>query len=223
MRRLPICERSARKVARKTEFLSQEFIRALQDKCFSYVLATERLHDTRGKRIDPKELVNDPIFRAIHYYREFWLAQITFQENEGDSPGQQPSIEVDPYQTQRLAAQLFQAIGTCDPSILLRIADLMKLNERVRAKYDFLLCAKDVVLPWHYYAGRAALSFSTDGTVPTKNDVKEWAIKLRARASLPAKAGTKALQEIMAAAPKNIPKQWRRIFRELGLADLPQR
>jgi hypothetical protein len=210
-------------MVRKTKFLSPEFISVLREKCFSYVLATERWHDAQGKRVDAKELVNDPVFGAIHYYREIWLAQIDFQENEGDSPGQRLSIEVDPYQTQRLAAQLFQAIGTFDPSILLRIADLMKLNERARAKYDFLLRAKDVVLPWHYYAGKAALSFLTDSTVPTKEDIKELAIKLRDQASLPARAGAKALQEKMVEVRKNMSKQWRRIFRELALADLPQR
>jgi hypothetical protein len=210
-------------VAQETKFLSQEFIRGLQNKCFSYVLATERWHDAHGKRIDPKELVKDPIFRAIHYYREFWLAQMAFQENEADSPGQRPSIEVDLYQIQRLEAQLFQAIGTFDPSILLRIADLMQLNERARAKYDFLLRAKDVVLPWNFYAGRAALSFLIDGVVPTKDDVKEWALKLRARDRLPAKANKKALQEKIAEMRKQAPAQWRRIFRDLALTTLPPR
>jgi hypothetical protein len=203
-----------------SKFLSQEFIRTLRDKCFSYVLTTERWHDAEGKRVDPKELVNEPVFRAIHYYRELWLAQIDFQENEGDSPGQRLSIEVDPYQTDRLTAQLFQAIGTFDPLMLQRLIDLMKLNERARVKDDFLLRAKDVVLPWHYYAGRAALSFLAYGTVPTKEDVKELAIKLRARTSLSAKVGTETPKERIVEMRKHAPNQWRRIFRDLDLVDL---
>jgi hypothetical protein len=210
-------------VAPETDYLSPKFIRALREKCFSYVLTTERWHDAQGKRVDPKTLVNDPVFRAIHYLRESWLAQITYQEIEGDSPGLPLSVEVDQYQAQRLAAHVFQAVGAFDPRILRRLADLMELNERARAKYDVLLRSKDVVLPWEYYAGMAALSYLINGAMPTKEDVKGLAIKLRAQTSLPVRTGTKALTEKISEVRKQDSKQWRRIFRKLNLTGLPQR
>jgi hypothetical protein len=209
-------------VAPKTEFLSPEFIHTLLEKCFSYVLATERWHDAQGKRVDPKKLVNDPIFRAVHYYRKIWLAQKVLQGDEGDPPSQWPTSKADPNQTQLLADTVLQAVGAGDSEALRHLADLVELNERAQAKCDFLRRPKGVGLPWNYYAGMAALSYLLNTTVPTKEDIKELAIRLRAQASLPAKSGMKALQEKMAGIRKTTP-QWRHIFRDLGLASLSQR
>ena len=56
-------------MARTPDFLSPEFIRTLREKCFSYVLATDRLYDAHGKRVDTKRLSSE--------IRSFALSTIT--------------------------------------------------------------------------------------------------------------------------------------------------
>jgi len=155
------------------------------------------------------------VFRAIHYFREFWQAQEALQEFKGTAT----SSGADQNQVLLLVDGFLQAVGTGDGKAVHHLAELVDLNEGCRIKEN-ILTRGAAVLPWHYYVGRAALSFLTDGTVPTKDDVKELAIKLRARACLPTNAGTKALTEKIGAMRKQVLKRWRRVFRDLDLVYL---
>jgi hypothetical protein len=202
-----------------TKFLAPEFRQALREKCFSYLLATEQAYDATGKRIKTKDLIADPIFRAIHYYRDFYLAQEALHEVRQIVPDL-TSREPDPKQTQLLVSELLRAIGIFDQPAVQRVLVLMGLNERCRINDNFLQRTQQLILPWAYYIGTAAFIYLTDQTVPTKEDVIELALQLRTRDCLPARVSRQTLQEKVAEVRKTIPKQWRRIFREVGLTDL---
>jgi len=208
----------------QSRLLTPQFLNTLREKCFSYVLALERHHGDRGKRLDTKQLVNDPLYRALHYYREFCSSHEVLQGLQGEFPSSVPStlLKADPIQTDVLIAECLRAVGAGNPKPLRQLADLVELNECTRVRQDIFLRNSEV-LPWHYYVGMAALKFLNDGIIPTRADVKGLAIKFRAGVHFSPSADEKMIKEKIDEMRKQAPRQWRRIFRELDLADLPPR
>jgi len=83
---------------------------------------------------------------------------------------------------------------------------------------------------WRYYAGTAALRFLSKGVVPTKKEVREQAVMERAvheslRAAIEIQSSTweKDFDQKLEFARRESPSQreWTRIFKDLGLSELP--
>src|SRR5262249_14053753 len=121
----------------------------------------------------------------------------------------------------RLLSQTYlRAVRFGDLEMLSRLRKLSELYEKrfVRSRYTG---GKRAPLPWHYFAGIAALKFLTRGSIPTKRMVRQVAFLERARYELPAGSSSEELELKMREVRNQAPKRWARIWKDLGLSGLP--
>jgi hypothetical protein len=109
-----------------------------------------------------------------------------------------------------------------EPGKLRDLATILKLcgGRQLDAKH----------IPWSYYTASAALRFLDEGCLPTKGQVKQQAIRQRVLEELllsrpPGEALTNRglvyakFEDMLHKTPAN----WRRVFRDLDLIELPAR
>jgi hypothetical protein len=221
--------------------LSEEFIQALYERALSYYVGADSLKNSLGGRF-PKTVINDPAFRAISYCRA-WA--VTNQRAIVLPVSWRP----DSKNEELLAVEFVRAVSAGN---LNRLRDLIKFCGLIEDRFfkPPKRHSKRDPICWHYYAGIAACQFLLKGTVPTKKEVTEAALRERAIVEVPPwdasweskghrewsnrkkqQGGKKPpsvkdlraaqiAQKIKELRPLQ-PKSWPRVFRELGLGDLP--
>jgi hypothetical protein len=226
------------------EFTSPAFIQALKTKIEEhYFQASTR--KSGGQRF-PRETNSDRFFRAIAYCQKLNhdIQRLTARSVENYAHALEVQFTVDlkaslestrerllqNYQMLRkpelealIAGEFLNAAIRGDIERLQGLVDLCRLHKERALDHPE---NKRYPIPWHYFVGLAACMDLTKGTVPTKKDVKEAAIRHRASVDAVKKYGERTilldpeiekLKEQVSKSPPN----WSRIFRDLGLSELP--
>jgi hypothetical protein len=227
------------------DFTSRSFIQAVQEKTAQhYFMASTR--KSGGKQL-PKEITSDPVFRAIAYCQKWYHDVKTLRalsvEDAVKQIGGEPSKETNAtiektldtlrklYQSQH-KPELEELIGRHFVSAAVqgnieRLQELVVLCELHKSRRLESPEMKRYPIPWHYFVGMAACMFFVKGIVPFKKDVIEAAIQHRVVDETVKKYGRKGpivldpeLKRMTEELKRSEPN-WTRIFRDLGLSDLP--
>jgi hypothetical protein len=225
-----------------TDFTSPAFIERLRAKAHSYYFGADTFNAASDKRF-PKEITEDPLFKAIYYLRRRFRAEQRTQEAPTEHRDELLGAE-DPRAAGLLSESFVEAVRRGDIG---RFTYIVKLCEIIEAKtFQQPKARQSDPLSWHYYAGIVACGLLGSGTIPTKKQVKEAALKERAivevpkwdpawnsnwsnrqkKLGKPKPASVKDLRAARIAAKieelrRLQPKNWPRVFRDLGLGDLP--
>jgi len=199
--------------AKKARMTDPKFVSRLHIKAWSYAFG-------------PK----DRVFFAIHYCRRWSRGKETVGEIVKKFPecSEPWSVEFllrehceyeddvfvgpwNPEPKEFLGRELTDAVMRGDGSRLRDIAKLLESHEKPR-----------VEKPWHYHVGKVASMLLGAGIVPTKKELKEAALLQRVFEECDGGEFTRSvfnsrLEDLARWRPKN----WARIFRDLGLSDLP--
>jgi hypothetical protein len=215
-----------------TDFTSPAFIERLRAKAISYYVGADTFNATSDKRF-PKEITEDPLFKAIYYLRLRFRAEQRAQEAPTEHRHELLGAE-DPRATKLLSESFVEAARRGDIG---RLTYIVKLCEIIEAKtFQQPKERQSDPISWHYYAGIAACGLLSSGRTPTKKQVREAALKERAMVEVPkwdrkwndadrsepvnklkADRIAKKIEELRPQQPKN----WARIFRDLDLGGLP--
>jgi hypothetical protein len=208
----------------RLRFTEPSFVEALYAKALSYYIGADLFRDPNGKRIR-KDIVSDPLFRAIEHHRRITIAVRELRKFLAGSPREfRKTFQAlrrgrDKRYSRRLAHEYLRAVGAGDLVALRRLVKLSELHEtRMMRVSDRETCNP---VSWHYYTGIGAIKFLARGVVPTKKAVKDAAIEARARAELSPNASAAMLDTKKLQLQRLAPRRWRRIFNDLELAKLP--
>lgn len=200
-----------------------------------------------GGRRFPKQITSDPIFRAIAYCQKWYcdverLRELTVEDAVRQT-GAEPTEEItaamgkvrgfllERYQSER-KPELEQLIGHEFVSAAVqgnieRLQELVDLCELHKSRRIEPPDTKRYPIPWHYYIGMAACMFLVKGMVPTIKEVTEAGIQHRVVDETVNKYGRKGpivldpeLKRMTEELKRSEPN-WTRIFRDLGLSNLP--
>lgn len=229
----------------REKLTAPKFLKELQEKEDFYYFNLRLFKAGAGQRFS-RDIIRDPVFRAIRYCRErTWqtkLLEIIKSHPESDfidagitplwakgfkllskHPPQRWIEPYDPGPERLLASEFLTAINQGDIPRLEALVKLCKAHEmafsppRQRASDS---------KRWHYYAAYAARYFLEEGLLPNKKAVKDLAFITRAGAEFPflkippdrAEQQWEQKMEQLHYRPK---PNWTRIFHDLGLEGLP--
>jgi len=215
---------------KRSTFTEPEFVEALYHKTLSYYIAADLYSDSNGdsngKRLGKEDTIFNPLFRAIHYYRQRWFAEhqlrdfLSGSSREFRQKFQNLLRKRDKTHEERLAKAYLRAVGKGD---LEELTDLFKLSELYERRWiqNRSVEQKRDSVPWLCYVGIGAFKFLARGKIPTKKEVKQEAFRLRAVAELPLDSNAQAIEARIHELRSHAPKRCARIFGDLGLIDLP--
>ena len=168
----------------------------------------------------PKGVTETPIFQAIRYLR-----RRAHQLGNSNDVAKLPPY--DPTHAQTLGRYVLEAVSLDDVPALENLTRLVRLQSSVGER----VCESQKFIPWSYYAAHGALHYLDQGVLPTRVQVQNEAIRQRVLEELlmskvAVRAGSRlANRGLVNAKFDDVlsfkqPGNWRRIFRELGLAEL---
>jgi len=167
-------------VSNQSRFTDPAFIRTLEGKALGYYFGADQYKSSTKERFS-KRITADPVFQAIQYLRIRAHIKQRTQEFLSDFPSEHREQILgadDPQQAKMLSDTL---IGAVRQGNITRLQEIVKLCELHEAKMDEQLKErKRDPISWHYYVGIVACGFLKKGTVPTKKQVKEDALRERA-------------------------------------------
>jgi hypothetical protein len=148
-------------------YLEPAFIQGLRKKAAGYFIGA-----------DPKEITEDPLFKAIVYLRRRHENEVKIAEHFPELLDKLLDPE-DPEPARLLADVVRQGN-------IPRLKEAVKFCELFERKtYERSSAHKSGPLPWEFYTAVAALGFFAEGTIPLKKELKKAAWKERAIAELP--------------------------------------
>ena len=197
-------------------YLTLEFREELRRKAREYLIGADMVRRTDGTRF-PKEITQDPLYVAIGYLRRRVYAHA---QRQADLP------PYDPAHAGVICRYILEAVSLDDFAAISDLAKLLEIQARGGAR------SKPKYIPWLYYAGTAALSYLDQGQLPSKQQVRNEAIRQRVLEELllspvrPVKGPLVSQPGLLRMKFEDVetskqPRNWRRIFRELGLQELP--
>jgi hypothetical protein len=254
---------SKRKKSRKANFTDPVFIRTLEEKALSYYVGAARHKSASTKERLPKQITEDPVFKAIRYLRRFHRAEQRAQELPSELLNEHREQILGSYDSEpakMLGETFIDAVRWGDIARLKEVVELCELLETTI--YRQPRERQSDPHPWHYYTAIVTCQSLKKGVVPTKKQVKEAALRERAIVELPTwdpawdskwsnlqkqrwqskhhavtKRELNALTKRKPSSVKDLrekriaakveqlrplqPKNWARIFRDLGLGALP--
>jgi hypothetical protein len=241
-RKLSQAERLLRTRKRLT---APKFLKELQDKEDSYYLNLRLFKSPSGRRFS-EDIIRDPVLKAIRYCRErnrqteFLKIIRTHSESDFVDSAIDPALAkafkklskdplqdgIEPYDSEherRLTDEFLTAVKEGNIDRLEELVQLCRIESRAIKPPKG---RKRNSRPWHYYVAYAARLFLEKGVLPDKKTVKKLAYAFRAENEFShlknpvfewAAKTEQKLKELQA-----LPEaKWRRIFKELGLLDLP--
>lgn len=190
------------------KLISDAFLSELWTKVYEYYVQANTLKSVKGKRFE-KGVVHSELWQAMKHLR---FEEITGRNKEEQREELKRVMGVEELPLSRSEVFLSRYfLQLCREGNWAVIEDAAKLLKRM-GENRALIPGK---LPWHYYVGMAAFEllmgerrpgWKGQGRLPTKMDVKKRAIAKRKKAE-----GGKY----------EAPERWDRIFKDLGLEDLP--
>jgi hypothetical protein len=171
---------------------------------------------TDGTRF-PKDIGHSPLYVAIDYLR---------RRVHAHGRGQADLPPYDPAHADVIWHHILKAVSLDDFAAIGDLAKLVEIQARGGAR------SKPKYIVWHYYAGTAALSYLDQGHLPSKQQVRNEAIRQRVLEELlgsparPVQGSLVSQTGLVRAKFEDVetfkqPRNWRRIFRELDLQELP--
>jgi len=199
-------------------YLSVEFRDQLRRKAHEYLFAADRVRRTGGQRF-AKDIVGEPLFVAVAYLRRRAWLKSRVQPADGEL------LPYDPVHASGVCRYVLEAISRDDPEAIDDLAKLMKLQVHGGAR------VLPTYIPWLYYTSVSALDFLDRGQLPTRQEVRNGAIRQRVAEELlmaparPAKGSVLSQSGLVSAKFEDVkshkqPRNWRRIFRVLDLQEL---
>jgi hypothetical protein len=221
-------------------YFSLEFREKLRALAYQKLINADFVHSATGGRF-PKDVTETPIFQAIRYLR----GQTQLLENLssetirylrrhslqfGNSKGIANLPPIDGVHAQTLARYVLQAVCSGRVSALEDLIALVRLQSK--SNFEGRVSESQKFIPWSFYAADSALYYLNQGVLPTRAQVKDGAIRRRVvdellTSKVVVRAGSAIGNRALVNAKfadvtgHNQPKNWPRIFRELGLAELP--
>jgi hypothetical protein len=229
----------------REKLTSPEFLKELREKEDFYYFNLSSFNSGNGQRFD-KEIVRDPVFKAVRYCRRrTWQAELRkelqailereFSDKEAKvwtlvwkrflaDPPPDWTEAYDPEPERLLTGEFFNAVKHGNIARLQAIVKICEIHEttamnRPRERQ----CDSR---RWHYYVAYAARGFLEKGLLPNKKGVEEVALVTQLGdefpyAILPHERWADEWKRRFERLPRPSERTWSRIFRALGLSDLP--
>jgi hypothetical protein len=218
----------------KHPYFSVEFRNKLKARAYQELINADFIHSASGGRFS-KDVTETPIFQAIRYLRRpAWIESLSsdairYLRKHTDLQFDEDLPPIDCAHAQILTRYVVEAVYFGRVSALEDLAALVRLQsksilyKRVSESQEFI--------PWAFYTALSALHYLNQGVLPTRAQVQEEAIRRRVVEELvSSKVDVRAdsvlyNRELVNAKFADVtrykqPKNWRRIFRELGLTEL---
>jgi hypothetical protein len=200
-------------------YLSVEFREKLRAQAYQLLVNADFARSADGTRFD-KGVTETPLFQAIRYLR-------TRPHQLGHTAEVASLPPYDPRHARTLSRYVLEAVSLDDLAALANLTMLVRLQSSVGKR----VCESEKFIPWGYYAAHGALYYLDQGVLPTRVQVQNEAIRKRVLEELltskvAVRAGSLLANRGLVNAKfddvigHKQPKNWRRIFRELGLAEL---
>ena len=200
-------------------YLCVEFREKLRARAYQKLVNAGFVRSADGGRF-PKGVTETPIFQAIRYLRGR-AHQLGNSKDIAELP------PYDPSHAQTLGRYVLEAVSFDDVPALKNLTMLVRLQSSVGER----VCESQKFISWAYYAAHGALHYLDQGVLPTRVQVQREAIRGRVLEELlmsgvAVRAGLLLDNRGLINAKfddvssHKQPKNWRRIFRELGLTEL---
>jgi hypothetical protein len=204
-------------------YFSVEFRQKLHLLGYQKLINADRVQRTDGGRF-PRDVAETPIFQAISSLREY---RLHFKNIDDFAIKLAP---IDQKAAKILARYVIDAVRSDDPvSALEDLIALIRMESK--SSSDKRVWENQKFIPWPYYAANSALYYLDKGVLPTRAQVQEGAIRHRVfdelfTSKVTVRGGSAfGDRRLVNAKFEDVtgykqPKNWRRIFRELGLTEL---